>query len=109
MNNEIIPTGGRANSLSFWQNRELEKTEQSALLSSATVVAKHRVGLVKMEVTNVEKLTDIRHTEERGMAAVNAATRVIDAAMEAVGDSEFKSHHISKILNRTTAKLAEQA
>lgn len=109
MSNEIIPTGTGPTGLSFWQNRELARTDRAALLEAAVVVAEHRVDLVKNEVANVERLQGIRHTEERGQAAIQSANRVIDAAIDAVGDNEFKSHHISKIVNRTTARLADLA
>ena len=109
MSNEIIPTGNDPKGLSFWQNRELARTERAALLDAAVEVAAHRGRLVRNEVANVERLQGIRHAEERGHAAIQSANRVIDAAIEAVGDNEFKAHHISKILTRTTARLADLA
>lgn len=109
MNNQIIATGGATTSLSFMQTRELAKIEQSALLSAAVEVADHRRRLLIAETVNVERLVGIRHTEELGRAAIKAASNVIDTAIDAVGDSEFKSHHISKIVDRVTTRLAEQA
>lgn len=108
MNNEIIPTGNSPRGLNFWQSRELNKIEQAALLEAGYDLARHNVEAVKKALAQQDALTAMRHAEERGSVAINAANRVIDLAIEAVGDSEIKSHHISKILSRTTTKLAEQ-
>ncbi|MDP9696184.1 UNVERIFIED_ORG: outer membrane protein assembly factor BamA [Arthrobacter globiformis] len=107
MSNEILPAGNTPRGLNFWQNRELGKIEQNALLAAGTEVARHQVDSVKKELANAGRLQEIRHAEERGRAAINATDRVVDLAIAAVGDSEIKSHHLSKILNRTTSNLAE--
>lgn len=109
MSNEIIPTGGAPKGLTFLQNRELANAERTALLGAAIEVADHRRRLVANEVANAERIQAIHHTEERGHAALGAASRVIDAAIEAVGDDPYKSHQLSKIVTRTTNTLAELA
>lgn len=108
MSNEIIPTGNAAKGLNFWQSRELAKIETDSLLEAGKWVARNNVESLKEQLAHGNVIRQMRHTEERGGAAIQAANRLVDSAIEAVGDSEIHSHHISKILSKATNKLAEQ-
>lgn len=108
MNNEIIPTGNTPQGLTFWQNRQLTKIEQDGLLQAGASVTRHKNKLLDKELGHLETLQDLRHTEERGIIAIEGTNRVIDHAIAAVGGNEYKSHHLSKIIDRVATNMAQQ-
>lgn len=108
MSNEIIPTGNTPQGLTFWQNRQLNKIETEGLVRAGASVVRHKNTLLDKELGHIETLQDFRHAEERGIAAIEGTNRVIDHAIAAVGGNEFKSHHLSKIIDRVATNMAQQ-